>query len=418
MAISLTNSLFFIFASNFSQISFGGRHIYIINGSTILKNCTFYFLRAPGNIFLIESTEQLVIIQVNFIDLQARALFLCKNLNTFILMDSLFSKFLDVKWVWSVDSTIEILWLNQMNFTELQYTNGVLFFQNKVNIKFENSLFRSMRAIESTIVTFNIYGGNLYVYNCVFNEILGGNMSTSIISLQYSDGIFIKTKFLNVGWSHPFVTQINGYIISDQVSLIWYWNAYESTLIQCEFINNGPYSIFAGFLIFEISLRPIVIKEVKMIVTNHVKDFFYKGIISVESTKVTFENNYFEGLRCSSEEFFEHKNGAIGFFVTPAYARAKNEMSFHGENNTFVGCNCKYGGSLGVINFNTVLIKNFTFLDSFGKIGGAFLIVSSSFVMMDHVRIYNSSANEYGLFKIKNIDNFNMKDCVFRNITT
>ena len=418
MAIAFKNSFFFCHESYFTDLIFNGGYIQIENTTTLINSSTFHLLTAINNIFLLEKCESFINSQTSFTKVQTKTLFMCKNVYLLSLVNGFFFQFSDLDWVFSRDSTISIFLLFGYNLTNFTYSGGFLSIKNKINLKIENSYFKYFRAVGSSEALLRVFSGGFYVYNSTFLDILGCDKSYGIFINLYSNNAFINTTFNNIGWNFPYISSLQGKIISDNVHLIWLWNCYEITLMHCEFHNDGPFSLFTGFLYFLINHNPIIITDCKFIATNKIKDFYYMGMVISESTDVTFNNNYFEGLSCSTEQFFDHCNGPVGFFVTPSYVRKNNKRTFVGRNNSFVNCSCRSGGSLSLINFNTVDLMNFSFANSNAKYGGSFLIISSSIVKIQGISLLNSYAEKSGLFLVKNIDNLIMRDCVMNNSYT
>ena len=421
MSIVIKNSKMFIFHSFFLKMIMGGYHLHFVNTSTTLQNSTFYDILGSQNFFLIESSQNFMGDSTNILNLKARSAFLCTSLTTFTFTNGLLSNFTEIDWAWSYNTVITNFWFYNMNFTNMTFNQGFLFFFNQVDMKFESCRFEYLRGIMGAlVVAFNIYGGDLSTYDCLFNHIVGGNHSTSIIILEDSSTVFKKTKFYNVGWETPFMIKVNGFIEFDSVNMLWYWGCYLAMIIDCEFINDGPFSVFSGQIIFQINLGPIVFNNNKIIAKNQVDGYFYTGIIATDSEDVFFSNNTIEGLRCPEIDvyIFSHMNGPIGFFVTPTYNRVKSTVQFYAENNTFSNCSCETAGSLAVVNFNSVIMRNISFSNSKANSGGSFILSGLGFVIIYDVKITNSFGNNSGLFWIKNSDIISLVNCEIENALT
>lgn len=389
-----------------NQMNFGKNSFQVILSKSKFYNSAFTNIFGDKAIFRIEESSEFITENSSFSNITGLSLFFCNKLDFFSLGNGHMSFLIDFEWIWDPNSIITFFLISNMTIKNMTYKVGILWIKNYVIMKFENSYFFGWRSTIKNMVSIRVISGGLYIKDCVFEEFISFPESYYLIGFEYCDGTLLRTKFINVGWDYPITFPNEN---SDLGNFIWYWSTLNVTIESCEFMNNGLYTVYSGFLFYTTNISPIIIKNTKFIIIDPLPNYQYMGVISTGSPDTIFDNNLIINLKCSNN-VFDHSNGAIGFFVIPSYSRSKNNFNFQGENNTFINCSCNTGGGLGVINYKSVILKNFTFLNSKSIKGGHFVIVSSSYVDISEFNLISSISEKSSLFFIQNIDHLRMKD--------
>ena len=133
-------------------------------------------------------------------------------------------------------------------------------------------------------------------------------------------------------------------------------------------------------------------------------------------TNVSFFNNKFSNLKCPETSDIRMISGVVNFFGFSTFSKTNNNFSISAENNSFINCSCYSGGSLGVINYHIIEIKNILFMNSKAKRnGGSIFIVSCDILSLINVYFENSTAKNGGVLYINNIFLLLMTECKIKN---
>lgn len=135
-------------------------------------------------------------------------------------------------------------------------------------------------------------------------------------------------------------------------------------------------------------------------------NFYYKGFYLDTVKSGIFKNNTFINFKCNDLSF-SHKIGSFLLTASPRLNYIKNDYYSIFFDNTFLNCNCFYGGSLAIIGINKILIKNMKSINSKASYqGGHFFFVSLMDMKMINVSLYNSTSDFGGSIYSLNINKF------------
>ena len=318
--------------------------------------------------------------------------------------------------MWAYGSVITYFSLTSSNMTNVTLTSGLAVFDQYIIFITNFTNFTNIFSV-GFFPIFRFKSGGMYLYNSKFQNFSMLDEVSYLIGLEYCDGVLENTKFYNAGILAPYPGY---YQFSDVNNLIWYWVTYNATVYNCEFINEGIFSLFSSFILFSSNISPILILNSKFIAKNKISISYYIGIISTGSPNVNFSNNYVKSLECPNYNIFDHDNGIASFSVSTTYSKITNPLPilFVSINNTFEECYCKTGGSLAVINFDEIIIENCVFNNNTANLGGHFAIISSITVLLRGITMNVSKAIHAGIFYLLNIDNFIISDSFINNSLT
>ena len=135
----------------------------------------------------------------------------------------------------------------------------------------------------------------------------------------------------------------------------------------------------------------------------------YKGI-TMDFPYVSIKNTSFWNIPCSLDSFYL-KNGALLFYASTNYHYQKNTNIFYMQNVSFYNCSSYYGGSLVIISYQNITLKQCNFYNSSAKYhGGNMALISGEYFMLDSITLLNSNAFDASGIII------NVKVLIFDNI--
>lgn len=294
--------------------------------------------------------------------------------------------------------------LRLLSFFDSTFFN--YFYQQKFELN--NSLFENI----------NIFGHYLFRICCSFSNFYNVRYlnvtiskesiseTTAVIFILYFDYKSIvsikKSKFLNTGFT--FNTNSLKYLFD--YCVIFGLNLISLTLEDSYFKNDHFVSLKNGFIILQpIQNGETILKNNCFIAFNKSFNYDYPGITLRFSKKIRFVANFVKNLMCpqTMKRRFLQKNGVISFLQTDSY-----EFSFFNNfveisNSVFENCNCENGGSINILNYHSILMRNVVFINSSASTGGSISIISSSFLILHRCFVFKSTANFASAIFLSNI---------------
>ena len=218
------------------------------------------------------------------------------------------------------------------NQTFLEQSTDDFLFLNSGIVKISDSLFTEIRFFKGGTFIFEIDIGEVYVTNSTFK---------------------------NNGWCYiVFPSHLSNI---EYNSLFYLWSDLIISIQNSTFSNQGKYSLFSGFIETCIQTDLLIINSSFFEASDHFDGFHYHGLLLRDAGKVLISNNQFHGLRCSNHNSFIHNNGILSLQGSSSYIKKINFKSTILTGNIFQECQCQNGGSLAIINFNTISIQRITY---------------------------------------------------------
>ena len=103
------------------------------------------------------------------------------------------------------------------------------------------------------------------------------------------------------------------------------------------------------------------------------------GIILFYSKSIYLKNNRFENLDCPPTNELTLSNGVVSLIGKYSYKYIVNDLRATINDNTFKNCTCRQGGSLGIINYNSVYLKNNSYAKNKVSEKGGHMVIFGSF---------------------------------------
>jgi len=230
---------------------------------------------------------------------------------------------------------------------------------------------------------------NLQFYNVFFEEIYSYTMPYSMFHLSGGVVHVANSSFINIGYK---TNDTSGYFSPDDNAVLYFYNEKAVLVESCVCVSINV-SLHTGQIIYSSSGGNFTLVN-SYLKNNHIPGYYSMGVVMMGAN---LSNNTFIGLQCPNSTFrfsrFQHINGPIAMLGEAVYARRKNNRIAYVINNTFINCICKNGGSLCIINFNTVYINNLQFQNSYAvQTGGSFSIMSASLVNIQNIQTTNSES--------------------------
>lgn len=363
-----SNSNINIIQSEFLNLNFLNL---IFEFSTILfKNCIFHLIYTMNSPFILTNTT--------FIDFTQMDYFFNKqtDFDIITLIDSnFFNQSLGYSFVYS-PTTLE-LFISSSNF---------------INISANNTKSSQIIFVQLGLET---------IENSTFIDIFFSAGGNAIFTFKYSNSVVKNSIFLNCGFTYPINIANFGSI--EYVNLLYFWTCNNISVLNNTFKNEGNINLFSGFIYAVLTEGNVMLEGNFFKYTNKIANVYYTGLIFSNAPNIILKNNIFYNFQCPDYVSFLHNNGAVSLQGDNTYLPLANKKNCTLINNSFFGCTCQSGGSLGIINYDFVEVNNLHFYNSSSNIGGSLLIVSSSLAFFQNVYFNQTYAMNAHTAFLKNI---------------
>ena len=213
--------------------------------------------------------------------------------------------------------------------------------------------------------------------------------NTSLLDLESGNIIFNFNILIDVGFHG--LKSPNTFKFSDSKIALYLWGCLDIIMNNTIFISETT-QLFSGVIYAATGEGSFVLMNCLVISNQRNESFHQMGVIIDSHSPIILENNYISGWRCPNYRDFMHNNGAFCFLGSSSYLKVSNSRNFMANNNTFANCSCITGGTIAIINYNTVAFKNATFINSKSIFGGDLAVFSSNVINIDSLFSSNSFA--------------------------
>lgn len=330
-----------------------------------------------------------------------------KTAHIFILLNSTFEKIEKVADAITYAAIIDKYILHRTIVKDLiietcftvvfNYIEAFIFYSQFINITIEE---------ESDGAYIILFVEGFYVFeSCKFIDLkpLEFNDNTSLLDLESGTIIFNFNIMIDVGFHG--LKPPSTFKFSDSKIAIYIWGCLDVTMDNNILISNTT-QLFSGIIYATTGEGAFTLTN-SLVISNQKNESLHQmGVIVDRHSPIILKNNYISGWRCPNFKDFMHNNGAFCFLGSSSYLKVSNSRNFMAINNTFVNCSCQTGGSVALINYNTVSFTNTTFINSKSEIGGDLAVFSSNLININYFSSENSFAvkgSSIYFFQISNI---------------
>ena len=332
-------------------LEINGSNLYVISSTSFLITSSSFKIHnvlwnviCGQTLFFYRSLLWVEIISNQFYNCSFSTLINSNNVNLILINNTNFLSLSKIKYFFGSGSTIDNLHVINSRFFDLNIAIYFLLLvsQGQGTILFSNTSFE--------LILFNNTKSNVFIQAQTANFIIsfskfskiqftsGGNQ---IISIKTGNINVTNSIFLDNGWLY--FVDIRTRSALEFIVLLYIWSAVDVFIINTTFINQGPISLFSGFVISTLHQGKFFINNCSFIAKNKSLGLNYHGVILIDSPLVYIANNYFEGLECSEFNSIEHMNGVLSLQGESSYIRKGNNKVAFLFNNSFFDCKCKNG---------------------------------------------------------------------------
>ena len=399
-SFSLIKDLEFLFSNSNFTIENGtidsshSTRLFIFDTSTInLRTCYFLNINTSTSLFLLYINKKVLLESLFFMNITSQScIFEVTNINS-LEFSQIFLKNMEFPYFLSPVPNLPFL---SVRNTSISYFScyRMFYITVKTTVLFSDVYLAHISSITGSYL-FQFMKTTFSLINVLFEEIFGTKTLFGMFHLSGGTINIEKSAFLNIGWKS---NDTSGFFSVDDNSNFYFFNEILVKIDSCVFFTRNV-SLHSGYFVITGGAGNLTVLH--SFFKQSLKDDQYSmGFIVLGAAFVNITSNYFEGLACPDSKFkfshYQHMNGPIAVLGEAVSMKKKNKRTAVLQDNLFIDCQCKIGGSLAVINYNRVFVKKCEFRSSKATgMAGSFAFISISELFIDEIHV-NSSQSPWG----------------------
>jgi len=389
-----SNSFLNINTSNYLEFSMNAQNFFYEGSSIFYSNSNFYQIQDFSSLFYFDKCSQVEFESSTFLEMSGTSfLFSGSSFSLLSINNCTLKNFDQLDYVFDSGMMLDILVSMNSLYENFNLKSGFLQMIYPSILQFSHNQILNQTFYDPDAYIFLFLNmGDALIVDCFFNNILFFVSGRFVFEVDSGQITIINSTFLNNGWAYMVIpAQISNI---EYNSMFYFWSDFFVAIYNCTFLNEGELSLFSGFIETSVEADNVIIDSSSFEASDKRADYHYHGVLLQAAEKVLVSNSLFIGLECSNYNSYIHNNGVLSLQGESTYIKKTNEKNSSLINNTFQLCQCQYGGSLAIINYNQIILENTFIFNSYStkKAGAIFLVSITYFFIKD---IYVSDCGSY-----------------------
>lgn len=402
LSFDFRNSLVYFSNSTFSNLIMKNSEFYFLDTHLALFDSKWVNITGFTYLFYFVSCSQLEITNNIITELSGSYFISGTSLTTVLIKSSTFSNLKNFNYLLNKYTVFENIFIENSKFKQISLSTALIYSVTELNLSISHSQFSNVSLISSKSTNFIcVQVGQELIQNSSFTNIIFLAGGTAVINFKVSMVLVKDSIFENCGFAYPI--NILDFKSIEYVNMMYIWTCIEIVIHNNSFINKGAVNLFSGFIHCTLALVKVSVIGNIFQYKDKIADVYYTGLIFSNAPIIIFNNNKFHNLQCPEFPSFIHNNGAVTLQGDSTYNPMKNKKIASLNNNSFFGCTCKKGGSLGIINYDYVYVTNLYIYNSSSSLGGSILLTCSTFAQFKNILINSTYGNQAHTINLKYI---------------